>query len=251
VSTDEEFPLGNPAEDPIGTVRIHPDDRPEDPEARRRIAVFAQDYAEEGDYWGCRWQRFTTDMERGPEGHDSNTDPIHSDDVVAWPVQPLHEVAWVLFGDKDVRAPTPWAHEQVLRVFREYQEGIDDLLNSVLGPSFAEAEVAGGGTKKRIAVLAELCAEAKEKFAMDDLLNAHDWSRGTEGMADLFSALASRDAEQDQDVRKGLKKRRIKGGPPPGMIALHIPVNVRLSSLQRAFREVGLKLTLDLDTDRK
>lgn len=75
--------------DPVGTVRVHPDDDRLNPGSRRRIAVDASDYA--GPYEGCRWQRLT-----GVGVGDGGCDPLHSRDVAGWPVQPLAELAVVL-----------------------------------------------------------------------------------------------------------------------------------------------------------
>jgi hypothetical protein len=80
---------GDAPGDPVGTVRVHPDDNRFDPTARRRIAVDAPDYA--GPYEGCRWQRLT-----GVGTWDGGCDPLHSRDVAGWPVQPLAELAVVL-----------------------------------------------------------------------------------------------------------------------------------------------------------
>jgi hypothetical protein len=83
------IPATTAAEDPIGTVRIHFHDNPKSPDARRRIAVDASDYC--GPYEGCRWQRLT-----GVANDHLGSDPVHSDHVAGWPIQPLAEVALVL-----------------------------------------------------------------------------------------------------------------------------------------------------------
>jgi hypothetical protein len=92
-------PAESPAEDPHGTVRVHPDDDHMSPTARRRIAVDASDYC--GPYEGCRWQRLT-----GVGIGDGGCDPLHSRDVAGWPVQPLAELAVVL-GHTDREPPKP------------------------------------------------------------------------------------------------------------------------------------------------
>lgn len=88
------MPATDPASYPIGTVIVHPDDDRNSQTARRRVAV--DDSTHAGPYKGCRWERLT-----GVGIHDGGCDPVHSDAVVGWPVQPLAELAVVLVHEQD------------------------------------------------------------------------------------------------------------------------------------------------------
>lgn len=81
--------------DPIGTVRVHPDDDPTDRNARRRIAV--EDRDNSGAYAGCRWARLTTPSLG--EGSYEDPDPVPFESVQDWPVQPWLELAHVFGHD--------------------------------------------------------------------------------------------------------------------------------------------------------
>lgn len=84
--------MTNPAADPIGTVRVHPDHERENPSSLRRIKVDATDHA--GPYVGCHWARLTFHPQSPTMA--AGCDPVSDDDVADWTVQSLAELATIL-----------------------------------------------------------------------------------------------------------------------------------------------------------
>ncbi|MGW1680533.1 hypothetical protein [Saccharopolyspora sp. NPDC002376] len=82
-ATETTEPTDDPATDPIGTVRVHPDGSPEDPDTRRAWKV--------GQIDSLAWWE------------DGRQEWRRDEDVATWPRQPLTDVARVL-GHSDTSA---------------------------------------------------------------------------------------------------------------------------------------------------
>lgn len=116
------------ASDPIGTVRVHPDDDPMKPAVRRRIKVESSDYS--GPYERACWERLTSTFRKGSLFGQEGTDPVQSEYVLTWPVQPWWQVAAVL------ELPSAQEDAQTLVKRRaEVREGWLDFLIEVMGSS--------------------------------------------------------------------------------------------------------------------
>lgn len=305
VTEIEHSEYGDPRTDPIGTVRVHPADDPTKVNVRRRIAV--EDFDNAGPYVGARWERLTSSRFEGTGSLVEGCDPVHSDDVKTWPIQPWTSLVAVLHYEGNVtkarqdriaatrtrwevvinellaeafptpaqqahlrtnsvvarlaariagehetlvderdRAvlhdvqpyPTADAYRKVCRTLSKLQDGIDEHLTGLLGDEYMADAVRGKGVKSRVKVVRDLCEEAREKGVMDDLLQAHNWSRGSEGLTDLFSALV---AEQARATPAD------QGEPDFDVVRLRLPKGIRLSDLQRRLRTAGIRIAIDLE----
>lgn len=90
-----------PILDPIGTVRIHPDDDPMDAASRRNIKVAVTKYEP---YHGSGWVEFT--FPSGTLAGGGNT-LTNAEQPLSWPVQPWWQLAAVLelpIGQEDAQA---------------------------------------------------------------------------------------------------------------------------------------------------
>lgn len=221
----------NAAEDPVGTVRIHFDDNPKNPNARRRIAVDATDYC--GPYEGCRWQRLT-----GVANDHLGSDPVHSDSVMGWPIQPLAEVALVL-GHPKPRIPVDLA---VVYGFELGQRDVYSTLLDLCG--FVEdGELSAAGSAdndlaaERADAVMEFISLAKGSMLprkllpvdprptvdgdlrerAEDLWSSLDWTLWGHGLGDvlrermadtMLAALPAADLDQALQLMQAWKERR-------------------------------------------
>lgn len=119
--------MNSPEQDPIGTVRIHPDDDPLVFHARRRIKMEASDYS--GPYEGCCWDRLTTTFREGSPFGLEGTDPVTSEYVVSWPVQPWWQLAAALELPVG-REEHPTLKERRMELREEWQRILSDNLGS-------------------------------------------------------------------------------------------------------------------------
>ncbi|GGM64277.1 hypothetical protein GCM10012275_38540 [Longimycelium tulufanense] len=83
MATDSLLPAGDPATDPLGTVRVHPEDHPLALCARRviKLPIGREPYH--------YWRYLTPEITPSPPG-------LRDQDVAGWPIQPLAELAVVL-----------------------------------------------------------------------------------------------------------------------------------------------------------
>lgn len=121
--------MSSPENDPIGTVRVHPNDDPMEASARRRIKVESSDYS--GPYEGCCWERFTTTFREGSPFGQDGTDPVTAEYVATWPVQPWWQLAAAL------SLPAGQEDAQTLRERREaLREEWEDYFADQMGDSY-------------------------------------------------------------------------------------------------------------------
>lgn len=131
LSTDlaEQRNLPDASYDPVGTVRVHPDDDPRDPHARRRIRTSLR---------MCPWAWLTGAKSEVQEVFQQWDHAL----VRSWPVQSLHELAELAGHQPAPPAPDDPVQEQLRAAHREIARlgdarGADQLaLRGALGIPF-------------------------------------------------------------------------------------------------------------------